>query len=170
MASRGDQGTGAKQAFVWTGGQLSVYNYVATNLTSVSGAAYAGNVGTLTNGGGILAPGDIGTAGKTIVTGNYAVTSANASLAIDIGGTTQANTFQNGSGNYDYLSYHRHRDAGRQAERRADQRLQPGQCQHLYDPDHGGGEPLRELHEHNCREQYSAHHFVQWFVLVYGDL
>ena len=97
----GDQGAGAKQAFVWTGGQLSVLNYQAANLTSVSGAAYAGNVGTLTNAGGILAPGDTGMGGLTAITGNYAVTSGNASYAVDIGSATAASTFQSGVAFYD---------------------------------------------------------------------
>ena len=101
FAINGNQGSAARQAFVWTGGTLATLLYTATNLTSVSGAAYAGNVGALTNGGGILAPGDIGTAGKTGITGNYNVTSASAAYAADIGGTTAASVFQAGAGSYD---------------------------------------------------------------------
>lgn len=96
----GNQGTAARQAFVWTGGRLATAAYIATNLTSTDGAAYAGNVGTLTNNGGTLAPGDIGTAGKTTITGGYSVNAG--TLAIDLGGTTQATAFQ--TGQHDFIS------------------------------------------------------------------
>ena len=98
----GATSTGAKQAFVWTGGTLATGAFTATNLTSGSGVAVGATTNTLTNGGGILAPGDLGTAGKTTITGNYIVTSANAALAADIGGLTQGSAFQ--TGQYDYLS------------------------------------------------------------------
>ena len=91
---KGEQSGSARQAFVWTGGILATSSYDSSNLTSVSAAAYSGNVGTLTNGGGTLAPGDIGTVGKTLITGRYQVSSPNAALAIDIGGTTAASVFQ----------------------------------------------------------------------------
>jgi hypothetical protein len=98
----GDQGTGALQAFVWTGGELATATYSSKNLVSSTGTPLSSSTNTLTNAGGILAPGDIGIAGKTAVTGNYAVSSSNAVLAIDIGGTTQATGFQ--SGQYDYVT------------------------------------------------------------------
>ena len=97
----GSQGVGAKQAFVWTGGVLAVNAFHATNLTSSTGVAVSASTNTLTNNGGTLAPGDLGTAGKTWLTGNYNGASANASLAIDLGGTTQGNVFQNSAGFYD---------------------------------------------------------------------
>jgi autotransporter-associated beta strand protein len=100
----GEQGFGAQQAFVWTGGELAASAVNMTKLTSTVGVATTGTAATLNNGGGILAPGDIGTAGETTITGNYAVTNAAASLAIDLGGTNQATAFQNGSGYYDFLS------------------------------------------------------------------
>jgi autotransporter-associated beta strand protein len=56
---------------------------------------------TLFNSAGTLAPGDVGFAGKTTITGSYTESSVNAALAIDIGGTTQATAFQ--TGQYDYL-------------------------------------------------------------------
>jgi autotransporter-associated beta strand protein len=101
----GNQGTAARQAFVWTGGTLVTAAYVATNLTSTDGATYSGNVGTLTNNGtGILAPGDIGVAGLTAITGNY-VQGASATLAVDLGGTTAGAAFQNGvSGSFDKVT------------------------------------------------------------------
>ncbi len=98
----GDQGIGAMQAFVWTGGELAAATYNATNLVSSTGTRLAAGTNTLTNEGGILAPGDIGIAGKMTITGNYAVTSSNGVLAIDIGGASQATGFQ--SGQYDYVA------------------------------------------------------------------
>ena len=62
------------------------------------------NMGTLVNYGGTLAPGGDGTVGRTSITGGYAISNNTAVLAIDIGGTNQATTFQtNNSGYYDSL-------------------------------------------------------------------
>ena len=100
----GAQGTGAKQAFVWTGGVLAANAYNATNLTSSAGVAVGASTNTLTNNGGTLAPGDLGVTGRTTITGNYTVNSG--ALAIDLGGTTSSSSFQDatGSGSYDNLS------------------------------------------------------------------
>ena len=100
----GSQGAGARQSYVWTGGTLAAASYVATNLTSVSGAAVSPASNTLTNAGGTLAPGDLGTPGKMTVTGNYGATSPNAVLSIDIGGATQASAFQDTAAKYDNLT------------------------------------------------------------------
>ena len=100
----GSQGTGARQSFVWTGGTLAAATYVAANLTSTSGAAVSSTTNTLTNAGGTLAPGDVGTPGRMAVTGNYAVTSPNAVISIDIGGATQASAFQDSAAKYDNLT------------------------------------------------------------------
>ena len=97
----GSQGNGAQQIFAFTGGTLAANEVDATYL---SGTAAPAQQGTFYNCGGTLAPGDIGTAGKMTITGNYAVTSSNAVLAIDIGGATQAAAFQTGTGQYDYVS------------------------------------------------------------------
>jgi autotransporter-associated beta strand protein len=98
----GGQGAGAKQAFVFSGGTLAVGTLNATNLTSTAGTAVVLNTtNTLTNAGGTLAPGDIGTGGKTIITGNYNVTSSNASYAVDLGSATAATAFQSGAAFYD---------------------------------------------------------------------
>ncbi len=99
----GAQSTGAKQSFVWTGGTLATLSYIATNLTSTDGTPVSGSTNTLTNAGGTLSPGDGGTAGRFAVTGNYNVTSSNAALAIDIGGTTASVNFQDAanSGTFD---------------------------------------------------------------------
>ncbi len=72
---------------------------VSANQTNVSLA-----LGTLANYGGALAPGNLGVPGKTIMLGNYAVSNNTAVLAIDLGGTSQANAFQNGATNYDFVS------------------------------------------------------------------
>jgi hypothetical protein len=97
----GSQGTGARQAFVWMGGTLAVFTYTATDLTSGTGIVVSASSDTLTNGGGILAPGDIGSPGLTAITGNYAVASSNAVLAIDLSGTTPASAFQDAATTYD---------------------------------------------------------------------
>ena len=96
----GAQSTGAVQNFVFSGGTLAANAINMTNLTT-SGAT-AGTPATLNNSGGNLAPGDVGTAGKTTITGGYDVTSG--SLAIDIGGTTQAGAFQDGIAKYDTVA------------------------------------------------------------------
>ena len=57
----------------------------------LSGTAAPTVQGTLYNTGGTLAPGGIGTAGMTTITGNYV--QSGGALAIDIGGTTQATGF-----------------------------------------------------------------------------
>ncbi len=104
----GTNGNGAKQAFVWTGGVLATRSYDATNLTSTAGAAVVTNTtNTLTNAGGTLAPGDIGTTGRTDISGNYAVTSADAALHIDIGGSTASGAFQDapGAGKHDQVNF-----------------------------------------------------------------
>ncbi len=95
----GSQGSGAQQVFAFNGGTL-VAN--AINATQLSGASAPSTQGTFYNAGGALVPGDLGTAGKTAITGNYTVNSG--TLAVDIGGATQANAFQNAGAYYDYLS------------------------------------------------------------------
>ncbi len=99
----GSQGAGAQQSFVWTGGTLAVGTYTATNLTSTQGTAVViGTTNTLTNAGGILAPGGVGTGGITLITGNYNVTPLTAaSYAVDIGSATAAAAFQSGAAFYD---------------------------------------------------------------------
>ena len=100
----GAQGTGARQAFVWTGGTLATLSYVATNLTSGTAIPVSATSRTLANGGGVLAPGDLGMPGYTSITGNYAVTSPNAVLAIDLSGTTPATAFQDSATKYDNVA------------------------------------------------------------------
>ncbi len=90
---QGTQATGARQAFVWTGGMLVARTINATNLTSADGQAYAGNAGTLVNAGGTLLPGDSGNTGLTAITGNY-TQSATSTLGIGIAGTTASTAFQ----------------------------------------------------------------------------
>ena len=84
--------------FNWTGGTL-----VASTVNVGLAGAYGISGGVLTNAGGTLAPGDIGTAGKTIITGNFVQTAG--SFAVDLGGKTNATTFTtNASGFYDNVS------------------------------------------------------------------
>ncbi len=90
----------AQQVFAFNGGTLVAATYTATYLRDVA----ADVDGTLVNNGGTLAPGDLGTPGKTTITGNYAVSNNAAVLAVDLGGTNQANTFQNGATDYDFVS------------------------------------------------------------------
>ena len=96
----GSQGVGAQQVFAFNGGTLVAGTFNAANLRGSTNAA----PGLLVNNGGSLAPGDVGTPGKIAITGNYAVSNTAASLAIDLGGTTQANAFTNAMNNYDFVS------------------------------------------------------------------
>ena len=98
----GSQSSGTpRQIFDFSGGTLAA-GAITTSWLSSTNAPTA--YGTLINNGGALAPGDVGVAGKTTITGNYAVSNAAAALGIDLGGTSQANAFTNASGYYDYVS------------------------------------------------------------------
>jgi autotransporter-associated beta strand protein len=95
-------GSSITSSFVWTGGQLSASAVNASNSQwNGVGSSIAGN--TLTNSNGVLAPGDIGTAGRTTINGNYTQT-GNGTLALDFGGALSANSFTNGVGYSDQLS------------------------------------------------------------------
>ena len=94
---QGVQGTGAVQVFAFTGGTFASAAFNATNLRPTAADA----TGSLVQAGGTLAPGDDGTAGRTQITGNYGL-SASATLALDVGGTTQASGFQ--TGQYDFVT------------------------------------------------------------------
>jgi hypothetical protein len=91
-------GAGQSNSFLWTGGQLSAGTLTAG--TSFTGTSSLGASG-LAQTAGVLAPGDLATAGRTTVNGNYTLGLA-GSLALEIGGTTQATSFQ--SGQYDYVN------------------------------------------------------------------
>lgn len=98
---------GGVSNFNFIGGTLSAAGVTTGALGSSPNATATSNqlassvgIGTLTNRGGTLAPGGVGTAGRTVVTGNYSI--ASGTLAIDLGGTTQATAFQ--TGQYDFLS------------------------------------------------------------------
>ncbi len=87
--------------FNWTGGQLS-----ALTIASSSGfndpASFISS-STVSNTAGLLAPGDIGTPGKTTITGSY-VQTAGGTLTVDIGGASPANSFTNLGSYYDVVS------------------------------------------------------------------
>ena len=103
--------------FNWTGGQLTARSItvsngvvvdVVTNASPFSAfvtnpAVMGGNFSgiALTNNAGTLAPGDVGTGGKTTINGSY-VQTAGGTLDIDIDGTAQAGTFQTAN-SYDYV-------------------------------------------------------------------
>jgi len=107
--------------FNWTGGQLTVGTLTVSNGLWIVGTTnslainnkYSTNPAviygscngiTLTNSAGIMAPGDIGVAGKTTINGSYAQTGSSI-LNIDIFGTTQASSFQHAdTTHYDFLS------------------------------------------------------------------
>ncbi len=98
---------GGVSNFNFLGGTLSAAAFNATNLGHSPSAtagenqtAESSQAGTLINRGGTLAPGGVGTAGRTLLTGAYHVISGD--LAVDLGGATQATGFQ--SGTYDFLS------------------------------------------------------------------
>lgn len=91
-------GTGNLKNFNFLGGTLSTAAFNATLLGSSSNpadpVADSVSIGTFINRGGILAPGGAGTAGRTLVIGNYQVVAG--ALAIDVGGIVPATAFQNG--------------------------------------------------------------------------
>ena len=87
--------------FNWTGGQLSVQQI--TTVAGFNDPASSISSSTVSNTAGILAPGDAGVPGKTTISGGYVQTSG-GTLAIDIGGATQANTFTNLGSYYDFVS------------------------------------------------------------------
>jgi len=107
--------------FNWTGGQLSAAGITVTNglnitiLTNANSALntyttnssfFTGSVSStaVTNSGGVLAPGDDGIPGRTLINNGGYVQTAGGTLAIDLGGTTRASSFQaSTNGFYDYV-------------------------------------------------------------------
>ncbi len=86
-------GAGQVKTFNWTGGRLAAFQVTpSANFTNPAG----GGITTtgLVNSGGVLAPGDVGTPGRTNITGDY-TQQAGGTLAIDIAGTNQTGAFQN---------------------------------------------------------------------------
>ena len=97
-----NSGSTITSSFIWNGGQLSPWSVTASNANwNGVGSSITGN--TLYNSNGVLAPGDLGTAGKTTITGNYTQT-GNGTLALDLGGVSTASSFTNGSGYNDYVN------------------------------------------------------------------
>lgn len=107
----GTPGAGSVNNFNFMGGTLATAGFDATYLGSSPTATATANqtnvslaIGTLANYGGVLAPGGTNVVGRTVVTGGYAVSNNAAVLALDLGGTTPATTFQtNNVGYYDTL-------------------------------------------------------------------
>ena len=99
-----------------TGGTLTAGTINLTNLGSSDGTNTS-VTGTLYNGGTTIAPGYFGQAvnsafgsasaqftGRTAITGNYQVDSANAALAINIGGITASAAFGTAASLYDNMT------------------------------------------------------------------
>ena len=93
---------GETNSFNWTSGTLSAGTVNTTN-TTWNGANSSISNSTLYNTNGILAPGTVGVAGKTTITGNY-VQGANGTLAIDALGTSQGTAFTNAGAYYDTVA------------------------------------------------------------------
>ncbi|MDX2082208.1 MAG: HYR domain-containing protein [Terrimicrobiaceae bacterium] len=105
-AVQGLSSPGGVSNFNFLGGVLATATFTATYLGHSPGATDVANqttesleIGTLVNRGGTVAPGGMGTAGRTAVAGSYRAVSG--ALEIDLGGTTQATGFQ--AGTYDFL-------------------------------------------------------------------
>ena len=96
----GAQASPANQVFAFNSGLLVAK---AIDATKLSGTAAPGVTGTFFQCGGTLAPGDIGTPGRTAITGGYSLSSS-ACLPIDIGGANAASGFQNPGGYYDNIT------------------------------------------------------------------
>ena len=92
---------GGVQVLSLQGGRLVAGRVDATNLR---GPNLEDAAGTIVNNGSTIAPGDVGSSGKTTVIGNLTITSG--SLAFDIGGTAAATAWQDaaGAGNHDKLA------------------------------------------------------------------
>lgn len=95
--------TGGINNFNFRGGIL-VANAISTaNLGHSSDIANpvadSSSIGTLVNRGGTLAPGGVGTAGRTVITGNYQINSG--TLSIDLAGPAAATAFQGTSSQFD---------------------------------------------------------------------
>jgi autotransporter-associated beta strand protein len=97
----GAQAANAKQDFVFNSGTLAAGTIDMTKL--VSGGSVGASAGCLTNNGGTLAPGDVGSSGKMTITGNYTNNSSSSVLDIDLNGATQAGVFAD-PGKYDFVS------------------------------------------------------------------
>lgn len=103
-------GTGNVRNFNFNGGVLAVGAFNATHLGYSSSTGLPGGgphadptanstgIGTLHQNGGTLAPGGIGTAGKTAITGGYAMIAG--TFAVDLGGSFQATAFQTGQSDF----------------------------------------------------------------------
>lgn len=93
--------SGQVRNFNWNSGQISA----ATITPSLGFSDVASGISSagVTNTAGILAPGDDGIPGRTVINGAYLQTNSGV-IAMDLGGTARAASFQtNTAGYYDYL-------------------------------------------------------------------
>jgi autotransporter-associated beta strand protein len=81
-------------SFIWNGGQISAASINAAN-TNWNGVNSSIRNNTLSNTNGTLAPGDLGTAGLTTITGSYIQSGGNSRLSLDLGGINKATSFTN---------------------------------------------------------------------------
>ncbi len=88
----------ARQIFEFTGGTLAAGSINATQLR----APDASTSGVFVQSGGLLAPGDTATAGRTAITGGFL--QRGGGLDIDIGGNAAATAFQHASGRHDQIA------------------------------------------------------------------
>ncbi len=94
-------GSAPSGVFGFTGGTLVVAGIDATNMRS---SVAQSSVGTFRINGAaaVFAPGDVGVAGRTAITGNLTV--AAGTLAIDLGGASAATTFQTTTAAHDSIT------------------------------------------------------------------
>jgi autotransporter-associated beta strand protein len=93
-------------SFIWNGGQITAASITAAN-TNWNGVNSSIRNNTLSNTNGTLAPGDLGTAGLTTITGSYIQSGGNSKLSLDLNGINKATSFvnaQTNGGYYDALN------------------------------------------------------------------
>ncbi|MFZ4764749.1 MAG: beta strand repeat-containing protein, partial [Roseimicrobium sp.] len=100
LRSSSPNNTSYTNTFNWTGGQVTALNITAGAGFTATGALQANS---FTNSSGTLAPGDIGTPGRTNLNGPITTTTfgASSTTAIDIGGTNRTASFQDTVNAYD---------------------------------------------------------------------
>ena len=94
-------GSTITSSFIWNGGQISAASITANN-TNWNGVNSSIRNNTLSNTNGTLAPGDLGTAGLTTITGSYVQSGGASRLSLDLGGINKATSFTNANVNGGY--------------------------------------------------------------------
>ena len=86
-------GAGSAAVFTFSGGTLAAAAVNMTDLVNTGTVASAGTLGTLTQTGGIIAPGNIGYSGITAITGGFSM-NGSSTMEIGLGGGTASSAFQ----------------------------------------------------------------------------